>query len=256
MHSRFVAIACVALVTAAAAGCGGTEQGTLVPAQTSVGGIWQGTDSGSGLTVSGIVDEQGDFHIIRSDLTQFVGVLASTNDSVSGSFDAFAQLGTTFPDTATHGKGSLTGLLAQRSTLTLTYTFTTDLGTGSSGTLQLSYNALYDVHSSLATISGNYTDPTGGATVSISGSGAITSQDATTGCVVNGQVSLIDTSYNAYKVAYSYASCMGSAAILNGVQFSGLATYNNGSVPTQFVVAVTGTSGTNTLALVLTLDRQ
>jgi hypothetical protein len=40
------------------------------------------------------------------------------------------------------------------------------------------------------------------------------------------------------------------------VQFSGLATYNNGSVPTQFIVAVTGTSGTNTLALVLSLNRQ
>ncbi len=256
MHSRFVASACVALVMAVAAGCGGTEQGTLVPAETSVGGIWQGTDSGTGLSVTSIVDEKGDFHIIRSDLTQFVGVLASSNDSVSGSFDGFAQLGTTFPDTSTHGKGSLTGVLAQRSALTLNYTFTTDLGAGSSGTLNLSFNALYNVHSSLATISGNYTDPSSGATVSISGSGAITSQDATTGCVLNGQVSLVDTNYNAYKVAYSYASCTGNAAVLNGVQFTGLATFNNGSVPQQFVVAVTGSSGTNTLALVVTLNRQ
>jgi hypothetical protein len=256
MRSRFVAIACAALVLALAAGCGGTEEGTLVPAATSVGGIWQGSDSGTGLQVTGIADEKGNFHFIRTDYSQFVGVLTSTNDSVSGTFDGFAQLGMTFTDTSTHGKGSLTGVLAPRSTLTLNYTFTTDLGNASSGTLTLTFNTLYNVSSSLATVSGNYTNPSGGATVSISGSGAITSQDATTGCVVNGQVSLIDTHYNAYNVVYTYASCTGEAAVLNGVQFSGQATFNNGVVPMQFIVAVTGASGTNTLALVLTLNRQ
>ncbi|MBS0578578.1 MAG: hypothetical protein JSR36_04885 [Proteobacteria bacterium] len=256
MRLRFVAMACAALLAGLAAGCGGTEPGTLVPAQTSVGGIWQGSDTGSGLQVTGIVDEKGNFHFIRSDLAQFVGVLGSTNDTVAGAFDGFAQYGTAFTDGSTHGTGSLSGVLAQRSTLTLNYSFTTDLGTASSGTLNLSFNALYNQPSSLATISGNYTEPTSGDTVSISGSGAITSQDATSGCVLNGQVSLIDTNYNAYTVAYSYASCTGAAAALNGVQFSGLATYNSGAVPTQFVVAVTGTSGTHTLALVLSLNRQ
>jgi hypothetical protein len=256
MRFRTVAVDCALLLMLVVAGCGGSEPGTLVPANTSPGGIWQGTDSGTGLQVSGLIDEKGDFHFIRSDLAQFVGTASSTNDSVTASFEGYAQFGQSFDDGSTHGTGTLSGVLAPRSTLKVSYTFTTDLGTASSGTLDLSYNSLYDVDSSLAAIAGNYTDPSTGDTVSVTATGAVSSQDPTTSCVLNGQVTLIDTHYNAYQVTYSYASCTGASAVLNGVQFNGLATLNNGQSPIQLVVAVTATSGTTKLALVLTLDHQ
>jgi hypothetical protein len=256
MRFRTVALPCAFLLIAVVAGCGGSEPGTLVPAATSPGGIWQGTDSGTGLQVSGIIDEQGDFHFIRSDLAQFAGKASSTNDSVTASFEGYAQRGQTFEDGSTHGSGTLTGVLAPRSTLKVNYTFTTDLGAATNGTLDLSYNSLYDVDSSLAAIAGNYTDPASGDTVTVTATGVVSSQDPITSCVLNGQISLIDMRYNAYDVTYSYASCTGQSAALNGVQFNGLATLNNGQNPIQLVVAVTATSGTTKLALVLTLNHQ
>jgi hypothetical protein len=91
--------------------------------------------------------------------------------------------------------------------------------------------------------------------VSVSGSGAVTSQDPVTLCVVNGQISVINSTYNAYSVTYAFANCTGTSAVLNGVQFTGLATRNN-SNPTQLIIAVTGKVGTTELALVLTLNHQ
>jgi hypothetical protein len=256
MRSRSLGFVCAWLFLLGAGGCGGGDEGGTLVTTVSPGGIWGGTDSASGLQVSGLVDESGQFHFIRSDLVQFVGTATTSSNSVSASFEGFAQVGTTFADGATHGTGTLTGSITERSAMMLSYQFSTDAGTASSGTLNLAYNTLYDLDSSLAAISGNYTDPTAGTTVSISGSGAITSQDPNTACVVNGQVSVINSMYNAYDVSYGFSSCTGASAILNGVQFSGLATLNNNSNPMQAIIAVTGKSGSVELSLVLTLNKQ
>ena len=257
MRAQSLTFVCSLLFMLAVAGCGGGGYGggsLVTPA--SPGGIWSGKDSDTGLVVEGIVDESGHFTFIRTDLAQFVGTITTSGNSVTANFEGFAQVGKDFDDGSTHGTGTLSGTLAERMSLALTYQFNTDGGTASSGTLDLSYNSLYDVDSSLSAVSGNYTDPTTNDTVSVSGSGAITSQDPTTLCVVNGQVSIINAMYNAYAVTYEYANCTGTAAILNGVQFTGLATLNNGGNPVQVIIAVTGTVGTTKLALALTLNRQ
>jgi len=80
-------------------------------------------------------------------------------------------------------------------------------------------------------------------------------QDPNTQCVVNGTVSIINASYNAYRVQYSYANCTGSAATLNGVQFSGLGTLDNTVSPERAIVGVTGQSGSTKLAIVWSLPR-
>jgi hypothetical protein len=239
----------------AVAGCGGGDGGGSLVTTASPGGIWAGTDSATGLTVKGLVDESGNFHFIRSDLSQFAGKANTSGNTLSANFEGFTQVGTAFEDNSTHGTGTLSGTVTARVSLALTYQFTTDGGTASGGTLNLSYSSLYDVDSSLSAVSGNYTDPSSGDTVSVSGSGAITSQDATTLCVVNGQLSIINAMYNAYDVTYQYANCIGTAAVLNGVPFSGLATLNTSS-PAQLIIAVTGMVGSTKLALVLSLDHQ
>lgn len=254
MSAKSVSFVCSLLLMLSLPGCGGGDGGTLVTT-ASPGGIWAGTDSATGLQVKGIVDEAGHFHFIRSDLAQFVGTATTNGNSLSANFEGFSQFGTSFDDGSTHGTGTLTGTVTARSALAVTYQFTTDDGSASNGTLNLSYNTLYDLDSSLAAVSGNYTDSRSQATVSVSGSGAITSQDPATLCVVNGQISVINSMYNAYSVTYGFANCTGASAVLNGVQFTGLATLNN-SNPAQLIVAVTGQAGTTELALVLTLTHQ
>ena len=258
MRPKLPAFVCSLVLTLLGAGCGGGDSsggGTLVTT-ASPGGIWEGTDSATGLQVTGIVDEAGQFHFIRSDLVQFVGMATTSANNVTASYDGFTQVGNTFDDGSTHGTGTLTGTVAQRATLALSYQFTTDAGTASSGMLNLSFNTLYNVASSLTTISGSYTDANSGATVTVSSSGAIASQDTTTGCVVTGQLSIINSMYNAYDVTYAYSNCTGAYAVVNGVQFSGLATFNNGTSPANLVVAVTGEVGTTEFALVIALAQQ
>jgi hypothetical protein len=60
--------------------------------------------------------------------------------------------------------------------------------------------------------------------------------------VLNGTISTSDSTHNVYEVSYTLASCTGSAQVLSGVQFSGLASLDNTQSPAQLTIAVTGTS--------------
>jgi hypothetical protein len=73
---------------------------------------------------------------------------------------------------------------------------------------------------------------------------------------VNGNVTIINASYNAYAVQATYASCTGSAAVLNGITFTGLATLDTSVTPMQLVAGVTGNGGGVTYAVVYTLTHQ
>ena len=240
--------------------CGGSGGSTSLAGggtttNASPGGIWSGTESSTGLTVTGIVDEAGEFRFIRSDGTQYVGTATTVENAISASFDGYTPIGTMFADGSTHGTGTLSGTVTQRVSISAMTQFQTDKGTSSSGSLSLTFESLYNVASSLATISGNYTDPNSGDVISITSSGAVTWQDAETGCVGNGTISIISATYNAYRVQFSYGNCTGGAAVLNGAQFTGLATLDNAVSPEQAIVGVTGQGNGTTYALVLTLNR-
>jgi hypothetical protein len=179
-----------------------------------------------------------------------------TGSSVTANFEGFVPYGSAFTDTShsTHGTGSITGTLQARTSIQATTQFTTDGGQAESGTLDLTYDSLYTTASSLQTISGNYTPQGSTYVVNINSDGTVFSQDPTTGCTLNGTVSIIDASYDAYRVAFTYASCTGAAAPLNGVQFTGLATLNTAVSPTQIVAGVNGQAAGVKYALVFTLS--
>jgi hypothetical protein len=227
-------------------------------AKASPGGIWRGTDSISGFPVVGIVDESGDFQFIRTDYVQYVGTATvSATNSVTSTFEGFTPLGYQFSDGSTHGTGTVSGALKERTSMSLTTTFKTDTGTTTSnGTLDLTFDTQYNRASALTTIAGNFLNPKSGAVVTVSSNGTVFSQDAASGCVLNGTVSIINASYNAYRVQFSYASCTGQSAALNGVQFSGLATLDNAASPEEALVGVTGQVGNVKLAVVYDLSRQ
>lgn len=123
-----------------------------------------------------------------------------------------------------------------------------------SGTFSLAYDALYDRDSSLATIAGSFSGPSG-TVINVDAKGSIFSQDAATGCVVNGMASIINANYNVYRVQYTYGNCTGDLAALNGATFAGLATLDNSVAPEQVIVAVTYQSVSTVLGVVEVLDR-
>jgi hypothetical protein len=239
--------------------CGGgsaTVGGTPPPASNGTpGGIWHGNDSVSGLQVTGLVDESGSFHFLRGDGVQYVGTAAVNGDSLTANIEGFVPVGFMFPDGSHHGTGSITASLQARKTINATTKFTTDSGSVSTGTLNLTFDALYNRASSLTTLSGNFTNPSNSVVVSVGSNGTLFSQDPASGCVLNGSASVINASYNLYKVQFDYASCVGQAAALNGVPFTGIATLDNTVLPERIIAGVTGQSGNVTYSVVLQLNR-
>jgi hypothetical protein len=243
------------------AGCGGSGDGggtvgANPPASNaSPGGIWRGNESVSGLQVVGIVDESGNFHFIRGDNVQYTGTATVSGTSLQGSIDGIVPLGFVFADGSAHGTGTITATVQARKSITAATQFKTDNGTSNSGTLNLTFDALYNRPSSLATLSGNFTNTANNVVVTVGTNGSLFSQDAKTGCVLNGTAGVSNASYNAYKIQFDYASCTGSAAALNGVQFSGLGTLDNTVAPERILVGATGKSGNVEYSVVIQLNR-
>lgn len=159
-----------------------------------------------------------------------------SNAMVTWSANPAVNTSCKYPDGSTSGTTTLSGTVAQRSSLTVTDTLMTSAGTSGTATHTWSYSSLYSEMPSLATIAGNYTD--GSNTLTVNSNGAIFEQDPTTGCVLNGQASIVNSSYNAYALSFSYASCTGAAAVLNGQTGTGFGYYDDSLSPNQFVYGV------------------
>jgi hypothetical protein len=237
---------------------GGSGNAGETPTQ-GLAGTWSGTDSGTGLAINGIIDESGNFNFVRADGVQYVGTATATSDSISANFDGYEPVGQTFSDGSTYGSGSISGSLSLRTSMQLTDQFTTSKSSSTSGSVSLTFNNWSYVGvggASLATVSGNYTDQSSGDVVSITSAGDVTWQDATTGCVGNGTITVTDTNNSVYHVQFSYESCQGQYASLNGGQFTGLAALNTSASPMQAIVAVTGqAAGQPMYALSFVLNR-
>ena len=240
------------------ASCGGGGNGSRGDPQqnASPGGIWDGSDSANPLPVTGVIDESGNLRFIRSDGLQYVGTVVISGTSFSANIDGYMPLGTAFPDGSTHESATVTGTIDPRVSITASDRSMTDKGTVNQGTLTLSFNSLYNQGSSLAAIAGNYADAGSGTVVSIASDGALFFQDASTGCVVNGNLTIINASYDAYGVRATYASCTGAWAAFNGIAFQGLATLNTSLNPAQVIIALTGSGGGTTYPVVYTLNHE
>jgi len=251
--NRFLAPVMLALATVSC-GAGGlsTSSTSTSTTTTSAAGIWVGTDSATGLALTAIINAGGLADVIRSDGTQYVGTVQVSGTALAGALDVYTQFGTQFSDGATYGVGTLNATVSSGSSISGSVNFTTSANTMVSSTWSLTFSSLYNNASSLSAVSGNYTDastgdPLNGAVVSISGSGAMTAQSATTGCVLNGQISTANTSNDAYEVSYTLGNCSGTDAALNGIEFAGLAVLNSSVSPVQIVLGARGqsSSGTN-----------
>lgn len=85
-----------------ASGCSGSSSSSSTT-NASAAGIWTGTDSASGLTLSGIVNAAGVADVIRSDGEQYVGTDQGSGAALAVTLDDYTQFGGEFSNGSTYG---------------------------------------------------------------------------------------------------------------------------------------------------------
>lgn len=218
------------------------DDGSGTTTTQSATGVWTGTDSVTGDTVIALINSGGLATFIRGDGVQFTGAVQVSGSNLVAAVAGYTDFSSTFTDGSTYGIGTLNGTVTTGNSIAANLSFNTNGGSAETGTWSLTFQSLSTNASSDSTISGNYTDVVTGAVLSITSSGAMTSQNGQNNCMLNGSIATNDANHDLYEVSYSFASCTGTSAALNGVQFTGLATLNTNSSPAQLTMAVIGTS--------------
>jgi hypothetical protein len=252
------AVLALLIVCIAGCNCDGDTVCTFLTSSTSTtttttasaAGIWTGTDSATGLELTGFINADGQADFIRSDGVQFVGTAQVSSTTLDIALAGYTQYGYQFSDGSTSGTGTFSGSFSGGSSISGSLQFATADNTTINSTWSLTFESLYNTASSLATISGTYTDrlaavsngldPMSGSSVTISSAGVLYAQGSTDDCVVNGTVTVVNASYDLYQVSYTYANCSGSSAVLNGIEFTGMAELNANASPAEVIIAVTG----------------
>lgn len=202
-------------------------------------GIWRGTDA-SGQPVVALISRISEMQYIDGNGRVGSGFLAvDTNDSVGSGFQLISQRGNPFADGSTVADCTFSGSLIERSRLMVTEDCTTTAGTQFVENLNLVFDALYEQISALSTIAGLFETPTGDI-LDIAADGVFFSQIAASGCVINGQVTIIVGAANLYRYQYNMNNCTGKDLLFNGSVFSGFAILDNGASPEVLLFAVTG----------------
>ena len=239
-----VGVCCSVFLTACGnSGGNSASNNTLSPppppaTDTTPGGTWAGVDTG-GVDIILLVTESGRFQYINEFFDQGAGNLAiSSGNAISSDFPLVTALGETFEDGTTLANCTLSGTLVERQSMEISTDCATTAGHQTQSVATLTYNALYERDSGLTVIAGNYDDD--GRVLSIDSNGMIFEQDPTTGCITDGQISVIDPAFNAYDVMFGFSNCSGPNAILNGTSFVGMATLDNAVVPETLIIAATG----------------
>jgi hypothetical protein len=143
------------------------------------------------------------------------GTLQVANgNQVSGSGSVYAVSGSVLGNGSTIAPLTLSGGTVVEGT---SLDFTLDAA-GGTAAVSMMYDTDYDRGSALATIEAVYQtfDIYGdNSSFMIDASGVITGNSGS-GCVLSGQVTIIDSAFNAYDVALDLANCGGAFAVLNG----------------------------------------
>lgn len=248
----------IAMLALAACGGGGGSGATApsVPppvSNESAGGIWTGTRP-NGIEIIVFITESGDFRLVDPFGNQGFGqAIVSNTNEISADFTIVPP----FDDTLVDGSDSMTcaatGTIQQRVALDWVSSCVTALGMSFGGPVSFTYNAVYDTDSSLATIAGTYDDL--GDILTIDSAGVLFEQSAATGCVMNGQVSIIDADWNLYGVIVTSEMCQGILTAINGVSWDGLATLLNDGVTDTVLAVLTGDVAGKPMSLVAILPR-
>ncbi len=195
-----------------------------------VGGSWVGTATLPGIgsqPIVGIVDDDGRAYFLQDDGLMFFGKITSSGSQVEATFSVAPARGTsaTLWDGSPRGTVAVDGTVQARSSMSVEHVITSANGGRANGTMSLNNVMSHGVDSSLELIAGNYVVGRGevGDVLTISSQGDMFLQDPASGCVVNGEISIMNANYNVYDVRMLFSNCTGSYATLNGVSLGGLA---------------------------------
>lgn len=206
----------------------------------SPAGTWRGND-GAGRDALLLVSAGGTFQFVDGAHNQGSGYLAPQSQ-VASPFDLVTPVDRPFADGSTLANCNFTGGLIEGVRMDLRLSCTTRDGLEFSEPLVLLFDPVYDRRSSLETVSGNF-QTLAGNVMNIAPDGVLFLQDATTGCVVNGQVRVITAAANLYDVVLHYDSCTGADERLNGSRFDGFAQLDDTDPPEALVIALIGGVG-------------
>lgn len=176
--------------------------------QEAASGLWSGiiqsNISGAHEAV-GMISEEGDAQFFSRTGAQIAGSAESFGNIFRLSAVAYAPFGTTHPD------GSVRGAIDARGPLITAFQSTGAFnGVGDSGVYDIFYSSVYERPSSIVLVEGSWSipSPTGGVddliiTVLASGEFSGTAD----GCNYDGTISLINASFNMYRLEIDVLNC-------------------------------------------------
>jgi len=186
------------------------------------GGIWRGsvtTKTGTFPSI-GLISESGDLRFITQGSDQTSGTVTVSGNNFTANLRSYVPFGFFTFTPPVHG--SATGSINKRSALSGNIS----LHDSAISTFSFNYDSLYERDSSLSAISGNYSMSDGAGytvTYSIDAAGVFTGSD-TRGCMVNGNIEILDKDFNMYKASVIVTNCgetnghySGLAALADGV---------------------------------------
>lgn len=218
-------------------GCGGDGGGggpAPIVSNESASGIWNGSFhsnvTNSTDIVSGVCTENNEVRLFSASWGgQYAGTGSVSGSSISGTLTAYAPWGYHFPDGSKIGTVTLNGTVKTRVSISGTYS-----GTGDNGTFLVAYDSVYQRPSSLSLVNGNWlhsSSQLGTVHMTIDANGNITGFTSG-GCVYSGAVSIINPSYNAYRININISSC----GALNGNN-NGLAILDDTTMQNDTLIA-------------------
>jgi len=209
-----------------------------MPGQTLIGSVEVTSTSGGDVVIDdftfGFSDTTDQVGCIVAETMEFVCVTRNAADEfiasaqgtvqianlnqVTGSGTLYAAPGFTLSDGSTFAALTISaGTVSEGNTLD----FTVDAA-GTTSTVSTFFDAIYNRGSDLATVAAVYTtfDIFGDmSSFTIEANGVITG-NSVAGCVLNGQVTIIDAAFNAYDVALDVANCAGLNGMYDGLGLS------------------------------------
>ena len=207
--------------------CGGSGGGPIQPpppppvVNEKPGGIWFGARA-NGTEIVVLISEDGNIRVIDEFGNQGFGTATVSNGTeMSATYKLVPQFARTLIDGSDFADCTFEGTVQERVTMTVTASCLTSFGTALGGSdIVLTYDESYEMDSSIARVAGTYMNPDGDI-MTIDVNGALFLQNVQFGCVVNGEISLLDTDWNLYSVNLVMESCMAEAEPFNGASWSG-----------------------------------
>lgn len=253
-------IICMALASVFLIACGDSrlinDTGGAAPdsglTDQALGGLWVGADSNNNGVVA-YSDDAGNFRVLVAG-EQGIGSGSSFGNDIVVDYTFVPSFGSTLFDGSASASCSGSGVIQERSTLTISVDCNTANGEFFNTTAEMAYDSVYNRNSDLAVIAGSYISPNSDLTT-IAGDGALFNLDTATGCTINGQVSIIDAEYNLYDVTWNYTNCAPEFDEFNAVTFSGFALLDDVVAPEEIVFVLSGAIGGETVSLSYSLPR-